>query len=188
MLNVLHRNFSFSGIITSRSIKVSYPWGVEKRTSVVLLRVRDFKSLDEIAVYICPHKFPLPGGCLPGARVHFADIEMIVSQAKKIYCSVTTSTKIRILCVHESDLKNLKEYSPMVSAPGLIDPACRRNLKSLLGNKDDVLNLTWEVRLDFLAVRWAEIYWKCRMCKQKVAELLCSRGCPQEWNFISQMR
>ena len=153
-----------------------------------MLRVKDLKSLDEIVVYISPDIFCLPQGCLPGVQIHFKDIEIKVSQTKNIYCSVTAATEIRLLCFDETDLRNLQEYAPMTAAVGDSIPDYRRNLMWFHEGKEDASNLTWELKLDFITVRWAEIYWKCKICKEKVNELICSRGCPQEWKFISQMR
>ena len=167
---------------------MSSPWRVKDGTSVVVLRVKDFVSLDEIVVYIYPNKFSIPNGCLPGARVHFKDIELKTSRARKLYCTVTAATEIRVMCFNKSELDRLPEYCPISFVPGMSCPMYRKTLMWFLGNTKEALNLIWQVKLDFLAVRWALAYWKCKVCNQKVHQLLCTRGCPQEWKFITQLR
>lgn len=155
---------------------------------MIVFRVKDFTYLDEIAVYFNPANIILPDGCLPGARVQFEDIDIKLSGTKKIYCSASTSSEIRIISFDESDLGSLQDCGPIGTDFKDQNLDYRKTLAWFLEKDQTKLNLTWQVKLDFITVRWAAIYWKCQICKQKVKHLICTRGCPQDLKFVSQMR
>lgn len=99
---------------------------------------------------------------------------------------MAAATEIRVMSFDESDLGCVDVSAPTKSAAE--EGEYRRTLTWLLKNEKDAINLAWQVKLDFVAVRWATIYWRCRICKQKLIQLICTRGCPQDLKFIAQMR
>ncbi|XP_065057243.1 uncharacterized protein LOC135685282 isoform X2 [Rhopilema esculentum] len=193
---------SFSGIISSRDIKLNRPVNTQKKAwangyfiklyknyaATLCLRVNDILTADEITVYINLEDFDLPDGLLPGAFVECKKLEISMSKSKNLYCSARKCSCFRVVCFNQTYRECLQQRNTICSRDLSVISMLKTTLsRVILAEKDRLSHVTWQLDLDFIAVRWASIFWRCRACRKKVAANCCTYGCLQRWQFFCQM-